>query len=319
MNNSKILKVGVVLFFATMYNMFIFGSAAEQPLSFQGSQGIRDQSLDLYEKPGEEYLAPNGINFGDLNAYTAYVDSKSLPRIMLVGSGRGPINYSSEDNYANKTYSQPFHYFLVDIKSEHLPDLVCNVKELGSKMQGENIFSIIIFECISIFESFNKEAIGSALTLLKPGGRFVTNNYYGCINEFISFPGTIEKFLSDVDESDGKVNWNDICDALRLCFKKAKLQKLPCECIISFDSFIKYCKAFKGNITLKKSQDLDGICFGGLSNDILNLDQINEVFLDFFGEDMANSIGNIEFEAIEQGTKLWPKSETEILLEQGKP
>jgi hypothetical protein len=34
---------------------------------------------------------------------------------------------------------------------------------------------------------------------------------------------------------------------------------------------------------------------------------------------MANSIGNIEFEAIEQGTKLWPKSETEILLEQGKP
>ncbi|MDR2780971.1 MAG: methyltransferase domain-containing protein [Holosporaceae bacterium] len=118
--------------------------------------------------------------------YFKYVDGYGLPRILIVGSGRGTL--CEQPEYASAAYGDmQKNYLLVNIDPKSKPDVECDILQIGNKFKEEQ-YDYIIFENVDYHHSFNRKAIKGAIRLLKPGGFLVSSPILGTFHQYFKEP-----------------------------------------------------------------------------------------------------------------------------------
>lgn len=131
-----------------------------------------------------QLIAAMQVKCSDETKYFDYTNTNKIPKIIIVGSGRGKV--SEKNDYAKEVYKERANnYLLVNYeKAERgvgigtAPDIDCNILDLGSSEQfSKEKYDIIVFENVDYKYSFSRKAIKGALELLKPGGYLVSSTF----------------------------------------------------------------------------------------------------------------------------------------------
>lgn len=106
-------------------------------------------------------------NYISPQRYIEYAEQKGFKKTIIVGGTR--VNHKESDKYK---------YLFV--RDNGNPDVVCDIVDLKSKSTsfGEGMYDTVIFEH-ALMDGFTSAAVMGALNLLKPGGRLISDCYYG--------------------------------------------------------------------------------------------------------------------------------------------